>query len=142
MQKVHKKECTIKCKKCSKVFEMVGDLEEHLQTNHESTKLPASKKLKISDNLSENGDDSVKEGKDRIVMSDESNEEFSQKKETQLEELEKKSFEEERMNHREIEVQINEEEVENMGELKENEKSEKMIEKLRIKNESQQARQN
>ena len=124
MRKEHKKEDEIQCKNCNKVFEFVGDLEEHSLTNHKSTKLPAPKKLRISDSLPKN------KNEDTIIMDDE---ELSQTNETQLEELEKKSFEEERMNHREIEVQINEEEVENMGELKENEKNKKMIEKLRIK---------
>ena len=137
-KKVHNTVGPIRCGKCSKMFKKISDLEEHSKINHESTKPPASKKIKISDISSGNGRDTLQEVEDKIAISDEFNEELNEKKETYLEELEKKSFEERRMSHREIEVQINEEEVENMGELEENEKNKKLVEKINIKNELEQ----
>ena len=135
---VHETINKIKCGKCSKEFGHEDDLEEHVKTIHESIKLPASKKFKISNISKETDEDSAGIEDGQSVMNRESNENLNAQAETELEQLEKKSFEERRMDHREIEVKVNEAEEYNMVDLEEKDKKEKIIEKLKVESELEQ----
>ena len=110
--KMHKEEETSNCDSCEKVFESRGRLERHIKMVHDGIASPDAKKQKQSleemDIMEHHGDlDAV------------------------LAYLEKISWEESRLEHRNVEINVNEDELEKMEEYDEDDRKCKVEEKLK-----------
>jgi hypothetical protein len=129
-----------KCDKCEKSFKDEIEVNKHYEIEHAETVSPEAKKRKhdkaVGEILQNDGEvienktstDFDKDIEDCITLEEEVI--LDDKLKVELELLEGKSWEEKRMSDREIEIQVNEEELERMEDYEEEERNQKEIRKL------------